>query len=54
MRILAAHGPLSKRELQRKTNAHRDGTELWSRALEGLIKEGMVGKAADGRYCAAG
>jgi hypothetical protein len=53
-RVLTMHGPMTKRELQRKTNANRDGTELWNRAFAGLVNEGLVGKQADGTYCATG
>jgi hypothetical protein len=50
LRALELKGPLSKRQLQQCTNAHRDGTELWSRALDGLLRDGAIGKGEDGRY----
>jgi hypothetical protein len=54
LRALAMKGPLPKRDLQRFTHAHRDGTELWNRALGGLIQDGRVGKRDDGTcYLAA-
>ena len=46
-------GPLAKRKLQQVTNAGRDGTELWNRALAGLLQDGRVGKRDDGAYCLA-
>jgi Bifunctional DNA primase/polymerase, N-terminal len=45
MRVLAMQGPMTKRELQRKTSASRDGTALWGSALDGLVREGMVKQA---------
>ena len=53
-RALAMHGPMSKRDLQRKTSAHRDGTVLWNQAFDGLVKDGIVSKQADGCYCLVG
>ena len=50
LRVLEMKGPGLKRELQRHTHAYRDGTELWNRALAGLIQDGRVGKAEDGTY----
>ncbi len=50
LRALKMKGPLPKRDLQRFTHAHRDGTELWNRALAGLIQDGRVGKRDDGVY----
>jgi hypothetical protein len=50
LRALEMKGPLSKRELQKLTNAHRDGTELWSRALDGLLRDKSVGKREVGAY----
>jgi hypothetical protein len=50
IRALEMKGPVSKRELQRTTNANRDGTELWNRALQGLLTDGAIGKEADGKY----
>ena len=43
-------GPLFKRDLQRFTHAHRDGTELWNRALDGLLRDKAVGRREDGKY----
>src|ERR1035438_9130302 len=42
LRALQMKGLLSKRHLQQLTNAHRDGTELWNRALTGLIQDGRI------------
>ena len=54
LRALQMKGPLPKRDVQRFTHAHRDGTELWNRALAGLIQDGRVGKRDDGvNYLAA-
>ena len=50
MRVLEMKGRMSKRELQRYTNAHRDGTELWNRALEGLLRDKAIGRGEDGVY----
>ena len=50
IRALKVGGPMKKRDLQRKTNAQRDGTELWSRALSGLSQDGAIGLGEDGRY----
>jgi hypothetical protein len=47
---LTMRGPLKRGRLQDYTNARRVGTELWSRALEGLIRDGRVGKREDGAY----
>ena len=48
LRALEMHGPLTKRDLQQKTHASRDGTDLWNRALDGLIRDGAIGKRGDG------
>ena len=48
LRALEMRGPMSRRKLQQHTNAHRDGTDLWSRALEGLLRDRSVGKQEDG------
>lgn len=50
LRALELRGPLSKRELQQYTNAHRVGTDIWNRALAGLIQDGRVGKRENGTY----
>src|SRR5271165_3105641 len=50
LRILEMKGPLCKRDLQRYTHAHRDGTELWNRALDGLLRDKAVGRREDGAY----
>jgi len=50
LRVLELKGSLSKRELQKYTNAHRDGTELWNRALEGLLRDKAIGRNEDGGY----
>ena len=50
IRALTVGGAMKKRDLQRKTNATRDGTELWSRALSGLSLDGAIGCGEDGRY----
>ncbi|MGC2793151.1 MAG: bifunctional DNA primase/polymerase, partial [Candidatus Sulfotelmatobacter sp.] len=47
LRALEMRGPMSRRKLQQHTNAHRDGTDLWSRALEGLLRDRSVGKQED-------
>ncbi|HET9741749.1 MAG TPA: bifunctional DNA primase/polymerase [Terriglobales bacterium] len=54
LRVLELKGPMSKRELQQRTNARRDGTELWSRALDGLLRDGAIGKRDDGAFYLAG
>jgi hypothetical protein len=54
LRALQMRGPMSKRQLQQFTNAHRDGTELWSRALEGLMRDRSVGKQEDGTLFRSG
>lgn len=48
LRALTMKGPMHKRELQQRTHASRHGTELWNRALDGLLKERLVGKREDG------
>jgi hypothetical protein len=48
LRALEMKGPMSKRSLQRHTHADRDGTDLWNRALEGLLKDRTIGKREDG------
>lgn len=50
MRVLKMKGPTTKRDLQRFAHADRDGTELWNRALAGLIQDGRVGKREDGVF----
>ncbi len=50
LRALKMKGPSSKRDLQRFTHAHRDGTELWNRALAGLVHDGRVGKRDNGEH----
>lgn len=50
LRALEMKGPLPKRQLQQVTHAHRDGTELWNRALAGLMQDGRVGKWEDGVF----
>jgi hypothetical protein len=50
LRVLEMKGPLSKRELQQFTNARRDGTELWNRALDGLLRDRAIGKRENGAY----
>jgi len=49
-RTLEMKGPLSRRDLQKATNASRDGTELWIRALDGLLRDQSVGKRDSGVY----
>jgi hypothetical protein len=48
LRALELKGPLSKRQLQQYTHAYRDGTDLWSRALDGLLRDAAIGKGSDG------
>jgi hypothetical protein len=50
IRCLTMRGPLKKGRLQDFTNARRVGTDLWNRALEGLVRDGRVGKREDGIY----
>ena len=50
LRALEMKGPVKKGRLQDFTNAQRVGTELWNRALDGLIRDGKVGKREDGIY----
>lgn len=50
LRALEMKGPVKKGRLQDFTNAQRVGTDLWGRALEGLIRDGKVGKREDGTY----
>ena len=50
LRALELRGPLTKRQLQQHTNARRDGTELWGRALEGLLRDKAIGRGNDGKY----
>ena len=50
LRVLEMKGPMSKREMQRHTHAHRDGTELWNRALDGLVRDRAIGKRESGVY----
>ena len=48
-RVLQLKGPMNKRQLQQRTNARRDGTELWRRALAGLLQDKRVGRGDDDR-----
>lgn len=50
LRALDMKGPATKRELQQRTNASRVGTEIWNRALDGLLKDGRVGKREGGKF----
>jgi hypothetical protein len=50
LRSLELKGPTSRRKLQKRTHAERDGTDLWNRALDGLVKDRAVGKRDDGAY----
>jgi len=50
LRALEMKGPLKKGRLQDYTHARRVGTELWNRAMEGLVRDGKVGKREDGTY----
>ena len=53
-RALKTKGSMKKRDLQKVMHAERDGTELWNRALDGLVRDGRVGKSEDGSlYLAA-
>lgn len=54
LRVLEMKGPTSRRDLQRRTHADRDGTELWTRAIDGLLRDQLVGKGGDGEYYLAG
>lgn len=49
LRALEMKGPLSKRDLQKATHAHRDGTDVWMKALTGLIRDQSIGQD-DGRF----
>ena len=54
LRSLRMKGSLSKRKLQRITHAERHGTEVWNRALDGLLRDRRIGKHEDGTlYLAA-
>jgi hypothetical protein len=50
LRSLEMKGTATRRELQQRTNSARVGTELWNRALDGLLKDGRVGKRDDGKF----
>jgi hypothetical protein len=50
LRALELKGPMPRRDLQRATHAHRDGTELWNRALDGLLRDKAIGKGENGAY----
>jgi len=50
LRALEMKGPRNRRDLQKDTNAHRDGTELWKRALDGLVQDQAIGKRENGVY----
>jgi Bifunctional DNA primase/polymerase, N-terminal len=54
VRALQVKGPCGKRELQRRTHAERDGTELWNRGLDGLLKDGRVGRLENSVYFGVG
>lgn len=49
MRALSVRGAISKRELQQYPHAQREGTDLWNRGLDGLLKYGQVARRADGK-----
>jgi hypothetical protein len=48
LRVLEMKGAMTKRGLQRATHADRVGTEMWTRGLEGLIRDSSVGRREDG------
>jgi hypothetical protein len=50
LRALVMKGSISKRELQRATHYEREGTELWNRAFDGLVRDGRIGKREDGKH----
>jgi hypothetical protein len=50
LRALEMKGEMKKRALQKATHADRDGTELWTRALDGLVRDLSVGKREDGAF----
>jgi hypothetical protein len=49
-RALSMNGPLFKRELQQRTHASRCGTEVWTRALQGLLRDKQVGQLENGKF----
>lgn len=53
LRALQVKGPCGKRELQRCTHAERDGTELWNRGIDGLLKDGRLSQLDNGTYFVA-
>jgi hypothetical protein len=50
LHVLGTQGPMRKGRLMDYTNARRVGTEVWNRALAGLMRDGQVGKREDGTY----
>ncbi len=48
VRSLEMVGPQSKRALQRATHASRYGTDAWSRALDGLLRDRLIGRQENG------
>jgi len=53
VRALNMKGPLSRRDLQKATHAERIGTQLWNKALEGLIEDLRVHRQEEGYVAAA-
>jgi hypothetical protein len=47
--VLKSKGPSRRRHLYNFTNGRRDGTVNWDRALEGLVRDGLVGKT-EGKF----
>jgi len=50
LRELEMRGPMKRGRLQDYTHAQRVGTETWNRGMEGLVRDGKVGKRDDGTY----
>jgi hypothetical protein len=48
--VLAQHGPLSKRDIRRYTNADRYGLKVFEAAMSNLICHGEIRVRSDGRY----
>ena len=50
LRGLRLAGLVTRRGLFKKTHGERDGTELWNRAFDGLLRAEQIGQRKDGKF----
>ena len=48
--VLTQHGPLSKRDIRRYTNADRYGLKVFEDAMSNLNRHGEIRLRSDGKY----